>query len=87
MLKTLKSTFNKLLKNKYTFYIVVLLALVLYAVLRYFNLYEAMTPKKEPMEDKEEEEEETTPLPLNLLLLLLRSAPVPLFLPVSNLNL
>ena len=62
MLKTLKSTFNKLLKNKYTFYIVVvLLALVLYAVLRYFNLYEAMTPKKEPMEDKEEEEETTTP--------------------------
>ena len=63
MLKTLKSTFNKLLKNKYTFYIVVvLLALVLYAVLRYFNLYEAMTPKKEPMEH-EEEEEETTPPP------------------------
>lgn len=62
MLKTLKSTFNKLLKNKYTFYIVVvLLALVLYAVLRYFNLYEAMTPKKEPMEDKEEEEETTPP--------------------------
>ena len=61
MLKTLKSTFNKLLKNKYTFYIVVvLLALVLYAVLRYFNLYEAMTPKKEPMEDKEEEEETAT---------------------------
>ena len=62
MLKTLKSTFNKLLKNKYTFYIVVvLLALVLYAVLRYFNLYEAMTPTKEPMEHEEEEEETATP--------------------------
>ena len=62
MLKTLKSTFNKLLKNKYTFYIVVvLLALVLYAVLRYFNLYEAMTPKKEPMEHEEEEETATPP--------------------------
>ena len=62
MLKTLKSTFNKLLKNKYTFYIVVvLLALVLYAVLRYFNLYEAMTPKREPMEHEEEEEETDTP--------------------------
>lgn len=62
MLKTLKSTFNKLLKNKYTFYIVVvLLALVLYAVLRYFNLYEAMTPKREPMEQEEEEETNTPP--------------------------
>ena len=62
MLKTLKSTFNKLLKNKYTFYIVVvLLALVLYAVLRYFNLYEAMTPKREPMEHEEEEETDTPP--------------------------
>ena len=62
MLKTLKSTFNKLLKNKYTFYIVVvLLALVLYAVLRYFNLYEAMTPKREPMEDEEEEETAAPP--------------------------
>lgn len=60
MLKTLKSTFNKLLKNKYTFYIVVvLLALVLYAVLRYLNVYEAMTQKKEPMENEEKEEEET----------------------------
>ena len=60
MLKTLKSTFNKLLKNKYTFYIVVvLLALVLYAVLRYLNVYEAMTQKKEPMENEEEKEEET----------------------------
>lgn len=58
MLKTLKSTFNKLLKNKYTFYIVVvLLALVLYAVLRYLNVYEAMTQKKEPMENEEKEEE------------------------------
>lgn len=68
MLKTLKSTFNKLLKNKYTFYIVVvLLALVLYAVLRYFNLYEAMTPKREPMEDEEETDTppdaEPTPAP------------------------
>ena len=60
MLKTLKITFNKLLKNKYTFYIViVILALILYAILRYFNIYEAMTDKKEPMEHEKEVEATT----------------------------
>lgn len=60
MLKTLKITFNKLLKNKYTFYIViVILALILYSILRYFNIYEAMTDKKEPMEHEKKVEETT----------------------------